>query len=100
MKGWDYCGGVAGHAARCVAYTTGSITNIEDADLTVEAKARVILATYLRSLIPYRTFVLLAGPAAWPPRVLPERPFLYAPDSIAVLEQMLADIRAAPRGTA
>jgi hypothetical protein len=100
MNGWDYCGGEAGHAARCVTYTTGSITNIEGADLTVEAKTKVILASYLHSLIPYRAFRLLAGPDDRPPWVLPERPFLYAPDSLGVLERMLADIRAAPRGTA
>jgi hypothetical protein len=100
MNGWDYCGGEAGHAARCVTYTTGSITNIEGADLTVEAKTKVILASYLHSLVPYRAFRLLAGPDDRPPWVLPERPFLYAPDSLGVLERMLADIRAAPRGTA
>jgi hypothetical protein len=100
MNGWDYCGGEAGHAARCVTYATLSITNIEDADLTVGAKAKVILAHYLQTLIPYRAYKLAAGPAGWPPRVLPEQPLLLAPDSLAVLEQMLADIRAVPRGTA
>ncbi len=100
MNGWDYCGGEAGHAARCVTYTTGSITNIEDADLTVEAKAKVILASYLHSLVPYRAFRFLAGSGDRSPRVLPERPYLYAPDSLGVLERMLADIRATPRGTA
>jgi len=100
MNGWDYCGGEAGHAARCVTYTTGSITNIEDADLTVEAKTKVILASYLHSLVPYRAVRLLAGADNRPPSVLPERPFLYAPDSLGVLERMLSDIRAAPRGTA
>jgi hypothetical protein len=28
INGWDYCGGKAGHAARCVTYSDGSITNI------------------------------------------------------------------------
>lgn len=100
MKGWDYCGGEAGYAARCVTYTAGSITNIAGADLTVDAKAKVILSSYLYSLVPYRAFELLAGPAGRLSRMLPERPSLYGPDSLAVLERMLADIRAAPRGNA
>ncbi len=100
MHGWDYCGGAAGHAARCTTYTNGSIRNIEDAELSVEAKAKVILASYLRTLVLYRTIGLLVGPADRPSRILPEQPALYAPDSLRVLERMLAEIRAAPRGTA
>ena len=100
MNGWDYCGGEAGHAAHCVTYTSGSITNIADAGLTAEAKAKVILASYLYSLVPYRAFALLTGTGGRPPRILPERPYLYAPDSLGVLGRMLADIRAAPRGGA
>ena len=100
MNGWDYCGAEAGHTVRCVTYTSGAITNIDDADLTVEAKAKAILASYLYSLVPYKAVRHLLGPSEGWPRVLPERPYLYAPDSLAVLEQMLADIRSAPRGGA
>lgn len=100
LHGWDFCGSDAGYAARCVAYSTGSITNIEGANITVDAKARVIFATFLRSLVPYRTFMLLVPPADGAPRMLPEGPLLYAPDSLALLERLLEDIRAAPRGTA
>jgi hypothetical protein len=100
LQGWHYCGRDAGHAARCVAYSNGSITNIEDADVSINAKARAIFATFLRTLVPYRTLILLIKPAEWPPQVLPERPSLFAPDSLALLERLLADIRAAPRGTA
>jgi len=100
LNGWDYCGGEPGHAARCVTYTSGSITNIEYSKLTVEAKVRVILTNYLRTLVPYRAYKVAAGPAGWPPRVFPEEPTLYAPDSLAVFEQMLTDIRTMPRGTA
>lgn len=100
MNGWDYCGRESGLATRCVTYTSGSITNIEGADLTVEAKAKAILASYLYSLVPFKAARYLIGPGEGPPRVLPERPYLYASDSLAVLEQMLTDIAAAPRGGA
>ncbi len=100
INGWDFCGGKAGHTTRCVTYSDGSITNIEGTDLTVDAKVKVILVSYLHALVPYRIFRVLAGPAGLPPHMLPEQPNLHAPDSLAVLEQMLADIRAAPRGTA
>lgn len=100
MNGWDYCGGAAGHAQRCVTYTIGSITNIAKADLSVGAKSKVILTSFLHSLVPFRALKIIAGPDNRPPRFLPDRPYLYAADSLALLDRILADIRAHPRGRA
>ncbi len=100
IHGWDYCGGEAGFTTRCVTYSDGSITSIEGTDLTVDAKAKVILVSYLHSLAPYQVFKVLSGPAGLPPQMLLDQQNLHAADSVGVLEQVLADIRAAPRGTA
>ena len=100
IHAWDYCGGEAGYTTRCVTYSDGSIASIEDTDLTVDAKVRVILVSYLHSLALYKVFKVLSGPAGLPPHMLPDQQNFHAADSVGVLEQMLTDIRAAPRGTA